>query len=310
MRFTIVGVGGVGGYFAGRLKNAGNIVQIIARGEHLDRIRNDGLKIITDSEEFTVRPDVSTDDVSGLGPADVVVVAVKAFQVRDMLKEIAPLVGNDTSIMTIQNGVEAYEDLAESYPERAIGGLTRVISYIESPGVIRKIGPEAALTMGRVDGDIDDKLQNVVNTFKDAGIICNVSGTIKRDIWEKFMIMATMGGVGSITQAPVGALISVSETKELIETSLDEVEKVARSIGVSLDQESREKVWSFFRSLPYNATSSTQRDIAAGKPSEIGYLSGTVARIGEKNNVHVPLHRFIYMSLTPSELRARGELSF
>lgn len=310
MKFVIVGAGGVGGYYAAKLKHAGNSVQVIARGEHLEKIIEKGITINSDIASFTEFVDRASDDPADLDQPDAVIVAVKAFQVNSVLESIKSLVGRNTVVLTIQNGVEAYQELVRKFPDNAVCGLTRLISYIEKPGVIKHIGPEAALSFGRINGESDVLVEKVKEEFTKTGINCSISDNIEKAIWEKFMIMATMGGVGSITQAPVGALLSLKETRELIDQSLDEVQSVASASGVKLDQESRKKVWDFFKSLPYEASSSTQRDVAAGKPSEIGYLSGSVAVIGASKNVNVPLHRFIYTSLMPRELNVRGKLKF
>lgn len=310
MKFVIVGAGGVGGYYAAKLKREGNFVQVLARGEHLERIRDHGITVDSSLGKFTAFPDRVSDDPRDIEQPDVVVVAVKAFQVSSALEAVKSIVSKETLVMTIQNGVEAYRELVDKFPGSAVCGLTRLISYIESPGVIKHIGPEAALSFGRISGESDNLLEELRESFSKTGINCTISNNIEKEIWEKFMIMATMGGVGSITQAPIGALISLKETRGLIEQSLDEVESVASASGVVLDQNSRKKVWDFFNSLPYEASSSTQRDVAAGKPSEIGYLSGSVAEIGARMNVKVPLHQFINTSLMPRELNARGKLKF
>ena len=310
MKFTILGAGGIGGYYAGKLRKAGYGVQLIARGQQLEMIRSRGLTIVTDDDKFTVTPDVTTDNIKELVPSEVLVIAVKADQVKSMLEPIRPLIREATYVITIQNGVDAYRDLSQMYPGNSLGGLTKVISFVDSPGIIRRIGAEAILRFGRADGKKDKTMENISKAFNDAGINCSISEDIVKDIWEKFLIMATMGGLGAVTQAPIGVLLSIKEMVDLMDDSMNEIVKIARINGITLNDESKNRAWQFFRSLPFGATSSTQRDVASGKPSEIDYLSGAVARMGKEGNVPVPLHSFIDLALKARELKARGKIDF
>lgn len=310
MKFMVVGAGGVGGYYAARLKSSGNNVQVVARGKHLESIRRSGIHLKSDVGTVNVTVNRVSDKPEDLEVPDVILLAVKAFQVGDALESIRPVVGRNTRIITIQNGVDAYRRAADAYPGNALGGLTRVIGYMESPGTIRHIGSEGVLVFGPLHGEVEPAMEGIAETFRGAGIQCSVSGNISKDIWEKFMIMATMGGIGSITGAPMGALRQIPETRSLIDQSLDEIMGVANRLDIPIDGESRKKAWDFLESLPYDATSSTQRDIAAGKRSEMEYLSGTVSSLGKETGFSTPLHDFIYRSLLPAELRARGEITY
>lgn len=310
MKFAIMGAGGVGGYYAGVLKKAGNTVYVLARGNHLERIKNDGLTVLTQDDKFTVALDLATDSIDDMNEVDAVLVAVKAWQVEDLVNNLSSVVADDTIIIPLQNGVEAYGTLKNNFPKQTVGGLTRIISLIESPGRIRHIGAEPYIAFGKEGGEVTEKMLAISDAFVSAGIHCEISVNILKDIWEKFLIMATFGGIGSITQAPIGILRSIEETRKMIEISMDEVIELANSMGIDLNNNSRKRAWDFLNSLPDNGTSSTQRDIGSGRPSEIYDLSGAVMRLGKKYNVNVPLHDFIYKSLVAKEMKARGKLSF
>ena len=308
MKVAIIGAGGIGGYYAARFQEAGNEVSIVARGKQLEALRENGLKIISPKGNFSDRIKTVTSDPYEIGKVDLVIVAVKAWQVDEIATHIMPLIDKHTTVVPVQNGVEAYSILGKRFPDNAIGGLARIISYVESPGVIRHVGGETFISIGDLEGKANEKLVEVCSAFNNAGINCEIADDIVKAIWEKFVIMATFGGVGSITQVPMGVLLSLKETEGLIEESMDEIVNVAAKIGVKLTDESKTKAWNFLRSLPYESTSSTQRDIAAGKPSEIENLSGAVFKMGLQHGVETPLHKHIYLSLLPKELIARGEI--
>lgn len=161
-----------------------------------------------------------------------------------------------------------------------------------------------------MDGKKDKAMEHISKSFNDAGINCLISEDIVKDIWDKFLIMATIGGIGAVTQAPIGTLLSIKEMVDLLDESMNEIVGIAGINGITLKNESKDRAWKFFRSLPFGATSSTLRDVDSGRPSEIDYLSGAVARMGKEGNVPVPLHSFIDLGLKPRELRARGKIDF
>lgn len=310
MNFAVIGSGAIGSYYSGVLKRAGNEVCLLSRGRSLEIIKRDGLKVISDDSEFVVRLDVVSDRIEDFGSVDVVIIAVKAWQVREIAPKIDKLLKQGTMLLPLQNGVEAYPALKELYPESAVGGLTKIICYVETPGTVRQVGFQPNIAFGRDDSSVNPTMSAAKEAFLKAGIACEISQDIQKDIWKKFLIMATFGGVGSVTQAPAGVMRSVRETRDMMDASMDEVIRVARSLKIIIDPEEKEQSWKWFESLPFDATSSTQRDIASGRPSEIDDLSGVLVRLGRINNVDVPLHRFIYSSLLPSEQRARAKLNY
>jgi 2-dehydropantoate 2-reductase len=310
VKFAVIGSGAIGSYYSGVLKRAGNEVYLLSRGRSLENIKRDGLKVISDDSEFVVRPDVVSESIEDFGSVDVVIVAVKAWQVNEIASKVGKLLKQGTMILPLQNGVEAYPTLKELYPESAVGGLTRIICYVETPGTVRQVGFQPNITFGRDDSSVTPTMSAAKEAFLKAGIACDISQDIQRDIWKKFLIMATLGGVGSVTQAPVGVMRSLKETRDMMDASMDEVIRVARSLKINIGPEEKEQAWKWYEALHFGATSSTQRDIASGKPSEIDDLSGALVRLGRINNVDVPLHRFIYSSILPREEKARARLNY
>ncbi|MGC8562758.1 MAG: ketopantoate reductase family protein [Thermoplasmata archaeon] len=310
MKFAVIGSGAVGSYYAGVLKRADNMVYLLSRGKSMESISNNGLKVITDEEEFVVHPDITSNRADDFPKVEAVIVAVKTWQVRDILPEISKLLDPETVIIPMQNGVDAYPILKEYFPENATGGITRLICYVESPGTVKQVGFRPFLAFGRDDGRVSPLMENVNISFLKAGIRSKISKDILKDIWTKFLIMATFGGVGSVTQSPIGVMRSVEETRQLMDSCMDEVIAVSRSMKINLGQDDKYAASEWFKELPFDSTSSTQRDIHSGKPSEILDLTGAVIRLGTQHSIEVPVNRFIYASLLPQELRARGSIEF
>lgn len=310
MKFAVIGSGAVGSYYAGVLKRSNNEVYLLSRGKSLETIRDKGLRVITDETEFIVRPDLASNRADDFLKVEVVIVAVKAWQVRDILPEVGKLVNANTVIIPLQNGVEAYPILKERFPDNAAGGVTRLICYVESPGTVRQVSFTPILEFGREDGKITSSMEEANIALLKAGIRSTISRDILREIWKKFLIMATFGGIGSVTQAPIGVMRSVGETRQMMDRCMDEVISIARAMEINLWQEEKEAAWKWFDELPFTSTSSTQRDIHSGKQSEIFDLNGAVVRLGAKYSVEVPVNLFIYSSLLPLELRARGKIYF
>ncbi len=310
MKIAVIGAGAVGSLYSALLKKSGNQVSLLARGKALEAISKNGIRVTSPGGDFVVHMDQISDSTANMERADAVIVAVKSWQVEGIAGQLAKLLNDDTIILPIQNGVEAYPALKKIYPANALGGLTRVICFVESPGIVKHLGPIPNVVFGNVSGQATDKMLKLRDVLQQSGISCEISSNIQKDIWEKFMTMATLGGVGSITQAPIGILRTIKETRDMLEESINEVMSVGIAYGIDLDAKSKEKTLGFMNSIPFETTSSTQRDIGSGKPSEISFLSGTVIRLARQKNLKVPLHEFIYGTLKPREMRARGELNF
>jgi 2-dehydropantoate 2-reductase len=311
MRIAIFGAGGVGGYFGGRLAQAGESVVFIARGEHLKAIRGEGLQVESIAGDYLVRPAEATDDCHSVGQVDAVLVCVKAWQVQEAGQRMLPMLGPQGFVVPLGNGVEAADELGKVVgDERVLGGLCRIVSYVVAPGRIRHAGIDPRVEFGERDGHRSERVEALRATFERAhGLSVHTPEDINVAVWEKFLFIAPFSGLGAVTRMPVGVIRGVSETRELLATAMQEVSDVARARGIAIGDEAVTRTMRFVDGLPRDATASMQRDILEGRPSELEYQNGAVVRLGREAGVPVKVNEFIYRCLLPSELRARGSLS-
>ena len=313
MRIAIFGAGAVGGYFGGRLAEAGaHEVVFIARGAHLDAIRQKGLRLESLKGDATVRPAVATDDPSEPGHVDVVLVGVKAWQVPEAARAKRPLIGAETLVAPLQNGVEAAAELAVGVgPGRVVGGMCRMFSALVEPGLVRHSGNEPYLAIGELDNKRTERIQRLQEALDvSPGYEVEIVPDILAAIWEKFLFVTPVGEVGAVTGAPLGVVRSVPETRRILEQAMEEVEAVARARGVRLGSDAVTRAMAYAEASPAGAISSMQRDLLAGRRSELEAQTGAVVRLGRESGVPTPLHEALYASLLPAELRARGDLAF
>lgn len=311
MKIAVFGSGGVGGYFGGRLAQAGNDVTFVARGKHLDAITAHGLQVKSINGDFAVRPAQATDKPAAIGRVDLVLCCVKSWQVPEAAVEIQQLVGPGTVVITMQNGVEAHACLSPAVDRRHIlPGVCRIISMIEAPGRIRHSAVEPSLVFGEMDGKMTPRVKKLIQLFADVqGVTVHASRDILQALWKKLMLMAPWGGVGALTRSPMGILRKLPETRDLLVTAVREVHAVARATGIGMDEKTVDTVMDFMDGLAPASTTSMQRDIMEGRKSELHEQCGAVVRFGEKGGVPTPLSRFIYHSLLPLERKARGEIA-
>lgn len=308
MRVVVFGTGGVGGYFGGRLAQAGEDVVFVARGAHLDAIRRDGLTVESIEGDFAVRPAKATSDPRTAGPADVVLLGVKAWQVKDAGRELRPLLESGGFVVPLQNGVEAADELAaELGPERVVGGFCKIFSHLAGPGRIRHAGVAPRIEFGERDGRRSDRVERLRAAFeKAAGVAVGTPGDIGAALWEKFLFIAPLSGVGAVTRMPAGLLRAVPESREMLESAMREVFDLARARGIGLRKDAVARTMSYVDGLPADGTASMQRDILEGRPSELDYQTGAVVRLAREARLPVPVNEFIYRALLPGERRARG----
>jgi len=311
MRFAIFGVGAIGGYFGGRLAQAGEDVTFIARGKHLQALRKKGLRVDSMNGDFVLSPVTATDDPAQIGAVDVVMVGVKTWQVPEVAESIRPLIGDNTLVLPLQNGVEAPTQLAEILGrEHVCGGLAKIFSFIAGPGHIRHSGVDPYIAIGELDNQHTARIETLLHAFTHSGIKAEIPADITAALWAKFLFVASWGGLGAITRAPIGVIRSFAQTRRMLEGSMQEIYEVARALKINLEQTTVSSSMGFVDTLPPNGTTSMQRDIIGNRPSEIDSWSGAVVRFGRDAGVPVPINEFIYNSLLPLELKARGELQF
>ncbi|HEX9688417.1 MAG TPA: 2-dehydropantoate 2-reductase [Thermoanaerobaculia bacterium] len=307
MRIAVLGTGGAGGYFGAQLALAGEEVIFIARGAHLEAIRSGGLRIDSPGGEVVVRPALATDDPARAGVADVVLVGVKAWQVPEAAHAIVPLVGSETFVVPLQNGVEAPSQLvAVLDSDHVLGGLCGTLSWVAGPGRIRTIGKVHFVKFGEMDNRRSERAERLRDAFERAGVDVEIPSDIHRALWEKFLFVVSLGGVGAVTRAPVGVLREMPETRRMLERCMVEILAVGRARHITLSDSAIADKMAFVDSLDPSGTTSLQRDIMEGKPSELEAWNGAVVRLAREVDVPTPVHELIYHSLLPQELRARG----
>ena len=309
LEIAVFGSGAVGGYFGGRLAEAGENVRFIARGPHLAAIREQGLRVSSIAGDFLIRPASATDQPAEVGPVDVVLVAVKAWQVTDAAETIRPLVGEGTMIVPLENGIEAPDQLASVLGARhVVGGLCRILAYVVGPGHIRHAGAAPYIGFGELDGSKSARANALREAFARArGLVVEVPPDIRVAMWSKFVFIAALSGVGALTRAPIGSIRSQPETRRLLEQSLEEIHALARRTGVEVPGDLVATTLAYIDTMPADGLASMQRDMMQGRPSELDAQVGAVVRRAERLGLEVPVHRMIYAALLPLERRARGE---
>ena len=310
MRIAVFGAGSVGGYFGGRLALAGEDVVFIARGAHLDALRTQGLRVESLKGDFHVPLVQATDQPAEVGPVDVVLVAVKTWQVPEAAQAMRPMVGQETYVVPLQNGLEAPAQVAAVLgPQHVLGGSCVISSAVTVPGCIRHVGLEPSVTFGELDQRASPRAERLQEAFQRAEVRAIVAADVQVAIWEKFMVIRH-GPVGAVARAPLGVLRSVPETRQMIEQACVETLAVARARGIALAEDSPTRTMAVVDTIAPGLIASLQRDIEAGRPSELDALTGALVRLGTEVGIATPLHAYLYHTLLPQELRARGQLQF
>ncbi|NIO10410.1 MAG: 2-dehydropantoate 2-reductase [Deltaproteobacteria bacterium] len=311
MRIAVFGTGGAGGYYGARLAQAGEDVTFIARGEHLRSMQQNGLRVDSPKGDFVLPSVSATDDAGSVGKVDLIILGVKAWQVTEAARAMGPLLGPDTVVLPLQNGVETPQQLVAVLGRgHVFGGLAKIFSSLIGPGQIRHVGGPTSVTFGEMDNRRSQRAENLVRVFNRAGVDADVPPDIHVAMWEKLLFIASFGGLGAVTRAPIGVIRTVPETRRMLEEAMGEIYRVGRARNIHFGSDIVERTMAFTDSQPADGTASMQRDIIASRPSELESWNGAVVRLGREVNVATPVHGFIYSSLLPLELRARGRLEF
>jgi 2-dehydropantoate 2-reductase len=301
----------VGAYFGARLAEVGNEISIVARGAHLDAIRANGLRVDSVFGDMLVRPKVASSSAADIGRVDVVLLGVKTWQVADVAPTLKPLFGPDTFVVPLQNGVETPDQLAAALgPRHVVGGVCGGFCFIVAPGHVKHIGGVTFIKFGELDGEKSERVERLRAEFAGAKVDVTVPDDVRVALWEKLMLVVPFGGVGAVSRAPIGVIMKTPETRALVEAAMREIGAVAAARGVRLAPDTVARMLALLDRTTPTGTSSLQRDIAAGKRSELDAWTGAVVRLGARLGVPTPTHSFLYASLLPLERRARGELAF
>lgn len=307
-RYAIVGAGSLGCYFAAILTRAGYDVALIARGRHLEAIQRDGIQVEDLGATYRVAPARVTDRPAEVEPVDAVVLAVKAWQVPKAAAELRPLVTAGTRVLPLQNGIETWDELAKVLGDEApLMGLCRVVCALEAPGHVRHVAAEPTVMMGERRGaGLSGNAAALAAALAASGVRVHNPEDMRVALWEKLMFIAGMSGTGAVARANVGEMRSCPPTRDLLLRILDEVARVARASGVPLADDAAGRAMAFADAMAPASTASMQRDISEGRPSELEAIIGVVVRLGRETGTATPAASFVYASLLPQELRARG----
>jgi 2-dehydropantoate 2-reductase len=307
MSIAIFGVGGAGGYFGARLAQAGHDTVFIVRGAHLAAIREHGLTVVTDGETFVARPRIATDDPAQAGKASVVILGVKSWQVEDAARAMRPMIGRDTFVVPLQNGVEAAPRLSGVLgASRVVGAMCGTISRMDGPGRIRSVGATNFIRFGELDRRVRARTRRLRQSFADAGIAAEIPEDIHVALWQKFLFVVPVGGVGAFATATIGTMRAQLALRAMLTGAMTEIHAVGRKRGIALPDDTLSLALAFLDGLPAEGTSSLQRDLAAGVPSELEDWTGAVVRLGLESGVPAPVHDTLYARLKPQDAAARA----
>jgi 2-dehydropantoate 2-reductase len=299
MRITIIGTGGVGGYFGARLAAGGCDIGFVARGAHLAALRDHGL--VVESAEGDIRlPRIRvSEDPAELGVSDYVIICVKLWDTAAVLRAIQPVVRPETTVLSLQNGIDKEEVIGNAVgKERVMGAVCYLAAKIIRPGVISQTGTLQRLIFGEDDGRASDRAKAFLEACRRGGINAELSGDIRKAIWEKFVFLVGTSGCTTAMRATLGPIREHPRTRAFLLDAMREVVAVGRAHGVNLTEDFAEDRLRFCDTLPAEMTSSMHTDLDRGKRLEVEWLSGAVVALGKKLGVPTPLNRAIYDLLT------------
>ncbi|HSD51400.1 MAG TPA: ketopantoate reductase family protein [Candidatus Methylomirabilis sp.] len=304
MRIAVMGSGGVGGYFGGLLARANEDVTFIARGAHLEAIQKNGLQVKSVVGDFHVRPK-ATHDPSAVGPADLVLFSVKSYDTEAAGSAIRPMVGRETVVLCLLNGVDNEEKLEAILGEaHVMAGVVHILSTISAPGVISQIAGPRTIKLGEKDGRITPRVERILGVLKGANILADISTQIQVDLWEKFLFICAQGGVTALGRLSVGEILASPETAAFYRGVMEEVAAVGRAKGVALPADAVDRALAFARGLQAGTRSSLAHDLIQGNRLEVETLAGSVVRYGREVGVPTPLNFAIYACLKPHHDKA------
>ncbi len=299
-RIAMMGSGGVGGYFGGRMAAAGCDVTFIARGRHLEVIREHGLRIESAAlGDSRVHPARATDDPGEAGVMDYVIVCVKLWDTATAAEAMRPMVGPDTTVLSLQNGVGT-EDLERVFGRRRMLGAVAFIGCaIAAPGVIRHVGTMQRVVVGEFAGGSSPRVERMRAELERGGIEADVSDDIRRTIWEKFVFLVGLSAATTMRRAPLGVVREDPEARQLFLEAMQETVAVGRAMGIGLSDGLADSRLEFADGLPADMTSSMHTDLERGNRLELEWLSGAVVRLGRERGVDTPVNGSVYEALRP-----------
>jgi 2-dehydropantoate 2-reductase len=309
MRIVMMGAGGVGGFFGGRLARAGYDVSFVARGAHLQALRAHGLTIENEPQGDIHVPGVRvSEDPASLGPADLVILSVKLWDTEDAARAVKPLVGPKTGVLSLQNGVIKDDILRRELGEAPVmGGVAYVASYIPRPGVIHQTGTMQRVVLGEYDGRVSARAQFLHEALVKAGVNAELSNDVRRSIWEKYVFLVALSGATTTMRTSLGPIRENPQTRAFFLELMRETVAVGRALGVNLPADFAENRLAFGDTLPTDMTSSMHHDLEKGNRLEVAWLSGGVVDLGKRAGVPTPANRAVYDILALHANGSSGE---
>ncbi len=310
MRIAVLGSGGTGGYYGALLARSGQEVSFIARGAHLEAMRGRGLHVKSVFGDFQIEPRLVTDKPADVGPVDLLLFCTKTYDTDAASESAKPLVDSRTSILSVQNGVDAVERIGRVLGmEHMLAGATWISSAIEAPGVIKQASEFRRLVFGELDGSTSARARAIFDALKATGITVELSQNILKVLWTKFVFISSVSAVGSLTRLPMAAFRAVPETRAMLADLMREVVAIASASGIQLDPEVVQNTFAFIDSSGPNIKASMQLDVESGHRTELESMIGVIGHKGRQFGVPTPVADVVYASLLPLELKAReGEI--
>jgi len=305
MRFAILGSGAVGGYFGAKLAKAGQDVTFIARGAHLEAIRARGLDVRSDKlGDFTVRAPAES-DTTRVGPVDVAIVSVKAYDNATALPMLTPLIGENTAVLTLQNGVDSVDEVAAiAGASHVLGGTTYVATALEGPGLIVQTGVHRAIIFGEVSGAmtaITPRVQAIADVLASADIQVTPVADARVPIWDKYVYLAAFSGFTGASRLAIGHIWKYPHVQQMFYAASREIAAIAKAEGVTISANRFDTLEDYMRHLPPSTRSSLLIDLEQGKRIEVEALQGAAVRRAAKHGVPVPIMSTLYALLKPWE---------
>jgi len=306
MRIAVIGAGGVGGYFGGKLCQAGNEVVFLTRGKALENIRDRGLVVKSYMGDFTVYPEVS-DKTDCIASAELVLICTKSWQIDEIARSIKPYLKENAIVLPLQNGADNAERLQNILPaESVLGGLCKIVSKIESPGVIDHFTFVPEIVFGELNGEMTARAHSVKELFDKAGFKNKLSENIQRDIWMKFLFITSISAMGALTRSVLGVMREDPFIRMKIRETAGEIVRVGQALDIDIFEEDIERILEMIDQGEYDTTMSLQRDMMEERPSELENFNGFVVNKGDELGIDTPVNDFIYHTLLPMEKSARG----
>ena len=302
LKVAVVGAGGTGAYYGGALAKAGHDVTFIARGSHLDAINKSGLQLNTVLLGDFHLDSPATDDMSSIGPVDLVIFAVKSWGTETAIADMAGLVGKNTLIISTQNGIDSERLISDAFgKEHVLGCTATVSSMITSPGVVTQAGGPGSLVVGALTADQSERVNDLVTQCVAAGIAAETHENIELAIWEKFTFICALSGMTALTRKPIGEIFAQESTTQMYLQVLSEVAEVGRASGIPLPQSIAADLLATTQAREPFIIGSMGHDLIANNPIEISLLNARVVELGTKHNIKTPANFAIEAALRPHE---------